>query len=286
MRLFDSGRTTWYISPEAVLAIPLFLILVPLRDAAVILSAFILHETTHFVTAKSLGCTVSEFRLLAFGGTIRLENAGVSELLQIALAAPVANIAAAGVLALWIRWMPSQEILSSFLLTNLYLGVWNLLPIEPMDGGRVLHGLLDRVCSLQSARLFTLLISSLTALFLIGWSLYSLYRGQNTWPYILSYSVMLLETGLTFFRNRTTPMELCLHHNAMLLEGKPIPVRPVAVRSSERLITATRAFLHGKYTVLLLLGKNGEARGTWTEDQLMKAIAKHGSLATFEEILD
>ena len=65
------------------------------------------------------------------------------DMICVALAGPLANIAMAAVLAFFYGITNNAQVLYGIYL-NLGLGVFNLLPIPPLDGSRVVGGLLPR----------------------------------------------------------------------------------------------------------------------------------------------
>lgn len=66
---------------------------------------------------------------------------------MIALAGPVSNLLFATILAILTRLIPSSSFLTSFfaplILMNITLAVFNLVPIFPLDGEKILGGLLS-----------------------------------------------------------------------------------------------------------------------------------------------
>jgi Zn-dependent protease len=113
----------------------------------------LLHELGHALTARRFGINTHDITLYPIGGVARLERmprAPGAELL-IALAGPAVNFAI--VLGLIAIFFLGGDLLSPFLwpvlflqqvlVVNLVLGVFNLIPAFPMDGGRVLRALLS-----------------------------------------------------------------------------------------------------------------------------------------------
>ncbi len=78
----------------------------------------------------------------------------------VAVAGPLSNFFLAWIAALMLplHWLEvpltvGTEFWSSFLLYNLLLGLFNLLPIPPLDGGRIMVGILPAALAFRWARL-------------------------------------------------------------------------------------------------------------------------------------
>jgi len=113
----------------------------------------VLHELGHALMARRFGIETLDITLYPIGGVARLQRmprAPGAELL-IALAGPAVNFAiVAGLLGLELLGMGGLEsdsslggFLESLMVVNLILGLFNLIPAFPMDGGRVLRALLS-----------------------------------------------------------------------------------------------------------------------------------------------
>src|SRR5690606_937035 len=106
------------------------------------------HELGHAVAAKSYGWKVSEIRLLPFGGVMVVDeqdNVNAMQEIVVALCGPLQNAVMIGV-ALPLRaigvW--ESEWADYFIQANMMIALFNLLPVLPLDGGRILQALLHR----------------------------------------------------------------------------------------------------------------------------------------------
>lgn len=107
----------------------------------------ILHEMAHAEVAKKLGYALCGIRLNVYGASLtgEFESVRPSDEAIIALAGPAFNLFAAicGVAFWWI--VPeSYFILQAFVEANLFTAIFNILPVFPLDGGRILLALLSK----------------------------------------------------------------------------------------------------------------------------------------------
>jgi Zn-dependent protease len=111
-----------------------------------VFGSVLLHEFGHALTARHYGIRTRRIVLWPIGGIAQLEGQPRSpkQELHIALAGPAVNfILAAGLWGLIsIAGLPSYGLLGSLMVANLTLGLFNLVPAFPMDGGRILRAFL------------------------------------------------------------------------------------------------------------------------------------------------
>src|SRR5690606_29406213 len=106
-------------------------------------ASVVLHELGHALAARWFGIQTAHITLYPFGGVAAIVSQPRTsfEELVIALAGPAVNVVLA-TLAL-IAWSVFGGLpLLVVLAVNVIMGVFNLLPAYPMDGGRVLRALL------------------------------------------------------------------------------------------------------------------------------------------------
>ena len=130
----------------------------------IIFGSVVLHELGHALVARGSGIPAKGIILLPIGGITILDEANVipdpvngwKRDIRIAVAGPLVNLFIAGLSAfILIAVIPGfsltarpllhpSALLRSIVWANLYLGLFNLLPAYPMDGGRVLRAVFSR----------------------------------------------------------------------------------------------------------------------------------------------
>jgi Zn-dependent protease len=106
--------------------------------------SLLLHEFSHCLMARRRGLDVSSVTLFIFGGVSSLkgEPKEPADEFRIAIVGPVTSFALAGVFGLagLALWGTGADTAAFYLaLINAVLGVFNLLPGFPLDGGRLLR---------------------------------------------------------------------------------------------------------------------------------------------------
>jgi Zn-dependent protease/CBS domain-containing protein len=130
----------------------------------IIFGSVILHEFGHALVARGSGIPAKGIILLPIGGVTILDEAHATpdprnawkRDIRIAMAGPMVNFLIAGISTITLLtfvpgyslttrpFLHSGALLRSMVWANVYLGVFNLLPAYPMDGGRVLRSIFSR----------------------------------------------------------------------------------------------------------------------------------------------
>jgi Zn-dependent protease len=125
--------------------------LASLAVIAAVLSVFSLyaHELAHAMMARAYGIPVRTISLFLLGGMAHITRESPTPRAEflIAIVGPLSSIALGlvGALVSWGLWgiAPGIAVLGLWMATmNIPLGIFNLVPAFPLDGGRVLRGVL------------------------------------------------------------------------------------------------------------------------------------------------
>jgi Zn-dependent protease/CBS domain-containing protein len=132
-----SGTEAWAVS---VITVVLFF------------ASILVHELSHSIVAKRLGLPVKNITLFIFGGVSSLgeEPRTAREEFQVAIVGPLTSFAigiVCGILtavayAMGEENSPPAGVVAYLLVVNIAVGIFNLLPGFPLDGGRVLRSAL------------------------------------------------------------------------------------------------------------------------------------------------
>ena len=137
--------------------------------ALALFGSIVLHELGHSLVARRKGCVVREILLLPIGGAAQIENLPTRPMDEflMAIAGPMVSFALFAVLSFGGGFLPHARNwplpgtaggaingVQAIGLLNLSLGLFNLIPAFPMDGGRVLRAaLVPRLGRLRATRI-------------------------------------------------------------------------------------------------------------------------------------
>lgn len=115
----------------------------------IVFVSLIAHEYAHSIVANHLGLKVKRITLFIFGGASELQHepdSARTELLM-TIVGPLTSLAIAGLF--WLLWVLGRHAHLTALIVvsrpvaiiNLLLGLFNLLPAYPLDGGRIFRSI-------------------------------------------------------------------------------------------------------------------------------------------------
>ncbi|MFM9865528.1 MAG: M50 family metallopeptidase [Micropepsaceae bacterium] len=158
-----------------------------LLDSATFAVLFIfciyLHEMGHAFGGWLFGIRTLDVTLTFFGGYARLVGVprGSFQNVVVSFAGPAANLLIAGVLYWYSANVDGTSyVVSRLAFANLFLGIFNLLPGYPLDGGHIAAAVLSNFMPMGRARVVTGYIGVAIGLLLIGLGLQSGLGGTFT----------------------------------------------------------------------------------------------------------
>jgi Zn-dependent protease len=248
-------------------------LLLSLAFALAFFASVLAHELSHALAARVLGVPTAEITLFVFGGVARITSEPPTpggEALM-AMAGPLLSVTLGGLFALAAELASGAvaDLLSLLALANGVLGVFNLLPGFPLDGGRVARAAVWRLSGRRVlATRVTAWIGRGLAAGLVGWGLWSIVT-QGTPRYLLH--VIL---GLFLYRAAVEGERAARHADALAgrTVGEFLGPRPVTVGGTATLADLAAAGLVPERpgAPVVVVNGHGQPIGTLSAERLAR----------------
>jgi len=174
-------------------------------ELATLFAIVLWHELGHLFAAMRCGWTIREVKLLPFGGVLEVEDAGSVPAKQeawVAIAGPLQNVflLAVGYALGSLGWI-DKGWADDFARANALIGLFNLLPILPLDGGRIFQAWLSLQLPYHKTLMWTAKISLALSVATVAAALYPLARGGLLNLNLLAVGAFLCASNWTYWRN-------------------------------------------------------------------------------------
>ncbi|SMC02606.1 stage IV sporulation protein FB [Sulfobacillus thermosulfidooxidans DSM 9293] len=248
-----------------------------------------LHELTHAVIAESYGTTVERIEIWPFGGIARIAGMNHQEPYveaMIAVVGPLQNFILASVAWLAAPWLPVEpRWIHEFIHFNLAIGLLNLLPVAPLDGGHLARLFWARKIGYEAAQqrviqggvwlariLFVItVLSFLTPRPLLSLGLFALFlhwgalHSDDTAPYLIVRDLNL---------------------RAGWFQKKPIwTLDDFAVHCDTPLKDVLKVMRPMKYHRVVILSPDMKKMGILYEEDLLQGLHDYGPGISLRELL-
>src|SRR6266550_2346085 len=155
-------------------------------SALLLFVSVLLHELAHSLVARARGLAVNSIVLFIFGGVSNIEQEPQTPGVEFSMAfvGPLTSLVIGAIcygLFFLVRGTHTliEPILWYLGVTNIILGIFNLIPGFPLDGGRVLRSIIWKISgSLRTATRVTTTIGQLIAYLFILWGVWQFFTGS------------------------------------------------------------------------------------------------------------
>ncbi|MDR1664673.1 MAG: site-2 protease family protein [Clostridiales bacterium] len=245
-----------------------------------------LHELAHALLARRFGARVDGLNLTALGEVAvirRMECIGFWRRALTLLGGPLTNLLLS-FCAYAVYFWGRAEIFYEIALYNFALCVFNLLPVFPLDGGRIAQLFLGNIFGVPRANRAILRFGRAAGLLLMVPGLVQ--------AVLYPFNISLLCMGMYLWRrNRSALVQTFEFFQALL--GKPaqltakgaLPVKLLHARAAYPLRRVVDR-LDWDHTTLIMLDNAGSPCEWLTESEIMRHVARNGLTGTVGEVLN
>jgi stage IV sporulation protein FB len=249
-----------------------------LLEALTLFGIVFIHEMGHAAAAKGLGWKVREVQLLPFGGVAVVDELGtvpLHEELIVALAGPFQHAWMILFALLMKTVAPSSlEWWNYFIEVNLMIGLFNLLPVLPLDGGRVLQCLFGYIMSYHRTLWMTTWLSLTLSAFVISFAIYGLFTNRLPLNLLVIGLFLLISNWYSY---RQLPF---LFFRFLMSRGQRVSrlmmsgtlAQPIVVARQQKISDILKLFMREKYHLIYVMNEKGRIQAILPEQQLVSGF--------------
>ena len=262
---------------------PVFLITVFLgvwRGYLLALLTALFHEAGHLIACSGERVEIIKIRLEPFGISFLLKeeffkSPGVE--IRVALAGPLMNFFIAFIFLFF------GEKGEFIVISNLFMGFFNLIPCLPLDGGRILKACFCEKYGYLRGYKFTLFISRIISAFIVIFGVYLIIKTGFNFSLVLIGSFLFF--GLLTGKNHSMKYLLKELYGYKEKEKnlKKMKICHIALSGECEVIKILDTLTLSSYHIFSYV-KDGKIKKTYTEGELFDALLKYGGRVKISQL--
>ncbi|HQA07280.1 MAG TPA: site-2 protease family protein [Syntrophomonadaceae bacterium] len=254
-------------------------------EVLLVLAAVLLHELAHLVAARGLRVAVQEVELLPFGGQAKIEDfTGLEPEKEtiIALTGPACSLTIAAVFYFLTPYLSLAKA-EFFITINLLLGLFNLLPVLPLDGGRVLRAQLSRWQGYKKATARMARLGQIAGVALVLWGVYETFSSLTGLNIILAGAILFWSARREGQLLAYSFMRYLVNKKGDLARNGHLPAQQYVSKPDTLVKTILQASSPTYYLLVVVISDNHQVQGMVSEAELIECLFEKGPLATISD---
>lgn len=206
--------------------------------------ALVFHEMAHIYVAKSKGYNTNIIKFDMLGASIKLDTKiQKDDLFSIAFAGPAINFIIC-LICTSVWWIiPEMYVFTAdFFRCNLILASFNMLPIEPLDGAKILDSVISKR-NIKTAKAINLTLNIISVILFVILFIVSCFNAIN-----LTYLLFAIFFSSNFFSKRKVNFDV--YYKLFFKKNKKVEkVNLLHVQSNCTLLDMLKQTKEGYYTI-------------------------------------
>ncbi len=254
-------------------------------ECIVYVTAVVFHELAHSEVARRYGYALSGIKLMPYGASLTgsFEAIRPSDEIKIALAGPALNmVISTACVAVWWLAPSSYFFTEAIVFCNVALAVFNLLPIFPLDGGRIAMAFLSQRYPRQRVYKRLRLAGCVAGIAFSALFIASVFVTPNPTLGVIALFI-IVSTVIPDNANKYQRAYGMAFISERLKKG--LPVRKLMIDSQRTLLDLTRLLNTNYFTVFLVIAPDFSVKKKITETDLEKFTLKYGFSKKISELI-
>jgi stage IV sporulation protein FB len=274
------------INPTFVVFVPIIIYLDYYIEYFIIFFSMIVHELAHIFAAKLMNAKLQAVKISPIGiyATIKYNNLSLAKRSFINISGPIANLLFFTVCFILKAYCLNDMLF--FIYANISLAVFNLLPIFPLDGGRLLKDIFEVKLGLFKASKY---IRKISLIFLVLLSFFGMIQYFSS-----GYNVSLLVLVIYFlFTLKNNKMEVALmniknivYRGSRFRKKGIYPVRELAVLETKSLGDVIKSMDFDRFHIIYILNESMNLVRVVTEQEILDYAVKYNANVSFKDLFE
>ncbi|HEX9059888.1 MAG TPA: site-2 protease family protein [Clostridia bacterium] len=259
-----------------------------IKEYLLLNASMLLHELGHIAVAGLYGMDIYRVKILPVGinAVISSKNENERNMICLYMAGAAVNLllAAGGVILIALFFRDSKSI-PFFIYSNLYLAIFNLIPVYPLDGGKIAWEISARRLGFFSSAKWIKKISRVFILIVVAAGIFQLIYSR--------WNISLILIGVfVFFSCRGMEMEAKLmsvksiiYRKARLLKKGSYQARHLVAIKTMPMNEIIKSMDFDRFHIIYVLDEELVIKSILTEEQVMDGILRYGTEITFDEFI-
>ncbi|NLY43662.1 MAG: hypothetical protein GX066_06795 [Clostridiaceae bacterium] len=279
-----------YIHPTFFIIIPIAIITKSVKEIVILYGIIIIHEFFHLIVMLHYKIEIEQVKIMPFGITIKIKNNLIEKPeheIMVALAGPLSNaLLAFAAYLVKVYCLYRTDDITFFIFGNIVIGTFNLMPVLPLDGGRILKAVLTLKWGYVKAFYFVMKLTRCMSFifFIIGIYVFYITR--------FNFSLLLIGTFLIFNgvyeqqNNRIILMKEIIYYKQKLIKEGLWQAKNMVVISDYPAHKLLKNFSYNYFYLVTVIDNKMNILGTLTEMQIIDGLIRLGTNVSVEEIIN
>ncbi|MGL4875567.1 MAG: site-2 protease family protein [Clostridium sp.] len=257
------------------------------KSAFIAVISVILHEILHILVGKHYGCKLYDVKIALTGASASLSDVDDLkdvEKLNLYLVGPMFNLLVF-TFTFCINKGLNNEIITMIAEINLGIFLFNIIPVYPLDGSRILEIILSKIGTFKKARIIISNISYAFAGVLMILFIYFIAKGNIVIGIPFISALVIYSTYIEKKAAIYIMMKGLFRKGVLIEKYEYIENRSVSVSHNSNLLSLLRMIDKNKFNIFYILDEELKFLGQIREDEVIEGLKEFGNIEMKEYLI-